>query len=428
MFSNIKNKTMPLAEALRPQKLAEVVGQKHLLSENGALFKMVNGGYLSSFILWGPAGCGKTTVAKIIAAESSASFEQISAVFSGVAELKKIFNQAEINKEQGKQTVLFVDEIHRFNKAQQDAFLPVIENGTIILIGATTENPSFELNSALLSRCQVFVLNALSEDDLKEIIIRAEDFYKQKLPIDSESYDLIYNMAGGDGRFLLNIVEAIFKQNPSKELTKDNLQKIITARAPVYDKKADGHYNLISALHKSIRGSDADAAMYWLARMLNAGEDPHYILRRLNRFAFEDIGLAEPEALDHAVAAWQAFERIGMPEGELVIAQLVVYLAICPKSNSVYKAYPLAKKKALQTANLMPPKHILNAPTKLMKDMGYSDGYVYDHDTLEGLSGQNYFPDETKREKFFFPIERGFEREIVKRINYFEKIRSKKNG
>ena len=418
----------PLADMLRPKKVEEVVGQSHLLDEGKPLFRMLNSKNITSFILWGPAGCGKTTIAKLLAEYTDNYFEQISAVFSGVADLKKVFESAKQRRDmQGQGTILFVDEIHRFNKAQQDGFLPYVENGIITLIGATTENPSFELNSALLSRCQVFTLNRLDSDAFEQLIIRAEKEKDKKLPLDDEARLTLKDIADGDGRYFLNMVEAIYNLVEEDEvIDNEKLFELVKRRKPIYDKGRDGHYNLISAVHKSLRGSDADAALYWVARMLEAGEDPKYIFRRLIRFSVEDVGLADPNAVVQANNCFQVFQQLGSPEGELALSQLVIYLATAPKSASQYKAYKLARKTAHETGSLMPPKHILNAPTKLMGDLGYGDGYKYDHDEEDGFSGQDYFPDEMGRTILYRPVERGFEREISKRYNYYENLRREK--
>ena len=419
----------PLADRLRPQNLSEVVGQNHIVGENSPLGRMVKSGKITSFILWGPPGCGKTTIARLIAEHTNLYFEQISAVFSGVADLKRVFQYAiDRRTTQGKGTLLFVDEIHRFNKSQQDGFLPYVEDGTVILVGATTENPSFELNAALLSRCQVFVLNRLTSDDFEVLLQRAEKEVGRKLPLDEEAREVMKATADGDGRYILNLAESVFNYAKEGEIfNKDSIINIIRSRAPVYDKGRDGHYNLISAVHKSLRGSDVDAALYWTARMLVSGEDAKYILRRLTRFAVEDVSLADPNAVTQAVACWQTYERLGSPEGDLAIMQLVAYLATAPKSAGVYKAMHKAFDLAKQTGSLMPPKHILNAPTKLMKQLGYHEGYIYDQDLEDGFSGKNYFPDGMKRVKLYCPVERGFEREIKKRIEYFDKLRYEKN-
>jgi putative ATPase len=415
----------PLADRLRPQRLAQIVGQEHLIGPDGPIGRMVARRQLSSMILWGPPGCGKTTIAGLLAHGTDLVFEPLSAVFSGVADLRKVFASARRRREMGQGTLLFVDEIHRFNRAQQDAFLPVVEDGTVILVGATTENPSFELIGALLSRAQVFVLRRLDDDDLETLLQRAEEHLGNPVPLTSESRTALRAMADGDGRFLLNLVEEIARLPAGDPLGPVELARVVQRRAPLYDKAQEGHYNLISALHKSLRGSDTDAALYWLARMLAGGEDPIYILRRLTRAAVEDIGLADPQAVVQALAAWDTYDRLGSPEGELAIAQCVIYLATAPKSNAAYQAFGEARRMARDTGSLMPPMHILNAPTRLMQDLGYGKGYVYDHATEEGFSGQNYFPDGIARRNLYRPGERGFEREIKKRLDYWEKLRDR---
>jgi len=419
----------PLADRLRPTKIENVVGQEHLLSASAPLGRMIKSGKLTSFILWGSAGCGKTTIARLMAHYTDMEFVPISAVFSGVADLRKVFADAEERQKMGKGTLLFVDEIHRFNRSQQDGFLPYVEKGTVVLVGATTENPSFELNSALLSRCQLFILNRLDDDSLEKIIRRAEAEVGAKLPVDDDARSAIKAMADGDGRYLINMLEALFAaKDIKKKLNASQLAEFISRRPATYDKDREGHYNLISALHKSMRGSDPDAALYWMERMLEGGEDPKYILRRLTRFATEDVGLADPSALPFAIAAWDAYERLGSPEGDLAIAELVIFLATAPKSIGAYKAHNNAAKVARDTGSLMPPKHILNAPTKMMKDIGYGEGYQYDPETADGFSGANYFPDGMKRQTFYVPFERGFEREIAKRLAYWNRLRAEKAG
>lgn len=415
----------PLADRLRPKVLDDVVGQDHLVGDNGTLSKLIKSGRMVSLVFWGPPGCGKTTLARILAQHTDLHFEQISAIFSGVADLKKVFESARIRKQNGKGTLLFVDEIHRFNKSQQDAFLPVVEDGTITLVGATTENPSFELNAALMSRCQVMVLKRLDDAALEKLLLRAEDELGQSLPLDQAAREALKAMADGDGRYALTMAEQVFAQN--EELDVEALTALVNKRAPLYDKSDDGHYNLISALHKSVRGSDPDAALYWFARMLAGGEDPRFLARRITRMANEDIGLADPQAVQHCLSAWDVYERLGSPEGELALAQALVYVATAPKSNAVYTAYKTAMRAANETGSLMPPKHILNAPTSMMKQQGYSDGYQYDHDTPEGFSGQDYFPEEMKRPQFYSPPDRGFEREINKRLSYWQKLRAQKS-
>ena len=425
-----KDAPRPLADRLRPQRLADVVGQDHLVGPDGVITRMLAAGRIPSIILWGPPGTGKTTIARLLAGETGLAFEQISAIFSGVADLKKVFEQARIRREQGRGTLLFVDEIHRFNKSQQDSFLPYVEDGTIILVGATTENPSFELNGALLSRAQVLVLNRLDNEALEALIRRAEMFERRPLPADSEARQAMTGMADGDGRYFLNMLEEVFAAVPegAVALTPETLARTVQKRMPLYDKAAEGHYNLISALHKSVRGSDPDAALYYLARMLVAGEDPLFIVRRVVRMAIEDVGLADPEAVHQALAAKETYDFLGSPEGELAIAQAVVYVATAPKSNAVYSAYKAATERAKQTGSLMPPKIILNAPTKLMKSQEYGAGYRYDHDQPDAFSGQNYFPDGIGREKYYDPVERGFEREVKRRLDYWSKLRKERGS
>lgn len=416
----------PLADRLRPRSLSEVVGQDHVLGPDGPLGRMVGAGRLASLVLWGPPGCGKTTIARLLAEETTLEFEPLSAVFSGVADLRKVFERAKQRRLAGRGTLLFVDEIHRFNRAQQDGFLPFVEDGTVILVGATTENPSFELNPALLSRCQVLVLKRLEEGPLRELLARAEALEGRDLPLESDARSALMAMADGDGRYLLNLAEEVLALGVEKPLDAAGLAAVVQKRAPLYDKGQESHYNLISALHKSLRGSDCDAALYWFARMLVGGEDPHYIARRLVRFAVEDVGLADPDALPQSIAAWQAFERIGSPEGELALAQAVIYLATAPKSNAAYKAYGGARKSAKESGSLAPPAHILNAPTGLMRDLGYGKGYHYDHDAPEAFSGQDYFPESLGRQSFYRPVERGFEREVRKRLDYWQKLRDRR--
>ncbi len=415
----------PLADRLRPTRLADVVGQDQVVGPEGSLTKMLASGRIPSIILWGPPGTGKTTIARLLAGETGLAFEQMSAIFSGVADLKKAFDQARMRRMQGRGTLLFVDEIHRFNKAQQDGFLPYVEDGTITLVGATTENPSFELNGALLSRAQVLVLNRLDEAALSGLLDRAAMFEKRSVPLEPEARAALIANADGDGRYFLNLVEEVFASVPegSPVIGVEALGKITAKRLPLYDKAADGHYNLISALHKSVRGSDPDAALYWLARMLAAGEDPLFLARRIVRMAIEDVGLADPQAVTQALAAKDVFDFLGSPEGELALAQAIVYVASAPKSNAITKGFGAAMAAARETGSLMPPKHILNAPTKLMKQQEYGTGYQYDHDQPDAFSGQDYFPTEMGRRKFYEPVERGFEREIQKRLEYWAKLR-----
>lgn len=425
LFKNQNETIHPLAEKLRPRALDDIIGQDHLVAEGAPLHRMVKNQTLTSMILWGPPGCGKTTLARILAQESGLRFESLSAIFSGVPDLRKIFDEARHRAKDGFQTLLFIDKIHRFNKAQQDAFLPLVEDGTIILIGATTENPSFELNAALLSRASVFILHRLDMTALDKLLQRAETD-TNPLPLTDDARNALMAMADGDGRYLLNMVEQIITADYKEPLDTDALTHLIQKRAALYDKGDESHYNLISALHKSVRGSDPDAALYWYARMLEGGEDPRYLARRITRMAVEDIGLASPQALPLCTAAWETYERLGSPEGELAIAEALIYLATAPKSNAAYAAYKKARQSAKQHGSLMPPKHILNAPTKLMKDQGYGAGYQYDHDVEGGFSGQNYFPDTMPRENFYTPKGDGFEKGIKERLDEWNAIRSKK--
>ena len=418
----------PLADRLRPQNLAEVIGQRQILGADRPLSTMLATKTLGSIIFWGPPGVGKTTIARLLAVEVNLHFIQISAIFSGVTELRQVFKSAKIRRENGQGTLLFVDEIHRFNKAQQDSFLPFMENGTIVLVGATTENPSFELNAAVLSRSQVLVLERLSITDLEVLAQRAEAQAKVSLPLEVAARINLLEMADGDGRSLLNLIEQVMCLRLKAPLSQAALAKRLVKRVAIYDKLGDSHYNLISALHKSVRGSDPDAALYWFARMLVGGEDPRYLARRITRMAIEDIGLADPKAQDICIQSWQTYERLGSPEGELALAQAVTYLALAPKSNAAYNSYKAAMQDAKSTASSLPPKHILNAPTKLMRDQGYGDGYAYDHDAEDGFSGQNYFPDGMKRPEYYSPVERGFERELSKRLSYFKKLRTKRGS
>jgi putative ATPase len=424
-----KDAPRPLADRLRPTLLDEVVGQDNLLGPDGALTRMLSTRSLGSLIFWGPPGTGKTTVARLLADATELHFEQISAVFSGVADLKKVFDAARLRRESGKGTLLFVDEVHRFNRAQQDSFLPVMEDGTIVLVGATTENPSFELNAALLSRARVLVFKSLDTDAIEKLLSRAEAIEGRPLPLDPEARAALERMADGDGRASLTLAEEIWRAARKGEVFNSaKLQEIVQRRAPIYDKSQDGHYNLISALHKSVRGSDPDAALYYLCRMLDAGEPPLYIVRRIVRMAIEDIGLADPQALVIANAAKEAYDFLGSPEGELAIAQALIYVATAPKSNAAYAAYGAAMRTAKEAGSLLPPKHILNAPTSLMKSEGYGRGYAYDHDQDEAFSGQNYFPENLPRQKFYDPPERGFEREIKKRLEYWAKLRKERGS
>lgn len=427
---SVPDTARPLPDRLRPKTLADVVGQDHLLGPESPLGRMLAVKRIPSMILWGPPGCGKTTIARLLAQDTNLFFQPLSAVFSGVADLRKAFEAAAQRRRKGQATLLFVDEIHRFNRAQQDGFLPYVEDGTITLVGATTENPSFELNAALLSRCQVFVLRRLDDEALEKLLARAEAAMGRTLPVTEPARAALRAMADGDGRHILTLAEDIFSLSPppKKPLDTSDLPGVVQRRAPVYDKDREEHYNLISAVHKSLRGSDPDAALYWVSRMLDGGEDPSYILRRLTRFAVEDIGMADPQALQTAIAAWETYDRLGSPEGELAIAMLVIYLGTAPKSNASYTAFSAAKQAARATGSLMPPKHILNAPTKLMKNLGYGKDYDYDHNAEDAFSGQNYFPDGMKRETFYAPPERGFEREINKRLEYWAKLRVQKQN
>jgi len=430
LFDSAPNDTpagpRPLADRLRPKALSEVIGQQQVLGPDAPLGTMLSSGSLSSLIFWGPPGVGKTTIARLLADETDMHFVQISAIFTGVPDLRKVFEAARMRRQNGKGTLLFVDEIHRFNKAQQDGFLPYMEDGTILLVGATTENPSFELNAALLSRSQVFILTRLDLKDLELLAQRAEKELGRPLPLDGPARDALLEMADGDGRALLNLIEQVSAWDSEQKLTIDDLAKRLMKRAVKYDKSGDEHYNLISALHKSVRGSDPDAALYWFARMLAGGEDPRFLARRITRMAVEDIGLADPQAQAVCLQAWETYERLGSPEGELALAQAVTYLALAPKSNATYVAYKGAVAAARQTGSEPPPAHILNAPTRLMKEQGFGAGYNYDHDAEDGFSGQNYFPETMKRGVYYLPIDRGFERELKKRVDYFAGLRAKR--
>jgi putative ATPase len=426
-----KGAPRPLADRLRPTKLSEVAGQPHLVGPDGTLTRFLASGRLPSLILWGPPGCGKTTIARLLAHETKLEFEQLSAIFSGVAELRKAFDRAKARREQGRGTLLFIDEIHRFNRSQQDSFLPYMEDGTITLVGATTENPSFEINAAVLSRASVLTLNRLDDEALEDLARRAEAEEGRPLPLDADAREALKSMADGDGRAVINLAEEIFGmvKPGAKSIDRAALVRLVQRRAPLYDKGREGHYNLISALHKAVRGSDPDAALYYFCRMLDGGEDRLFLARRIVRMAVEDIGLADPQALVIANAAKEAFDFLGSPEGELALAEAVIYVATAPKSNANYVAYKAAMRAAKEHGSLAPPKVILNAPTKLMEDEGYGDGYLYDHDQPEAFSGQNYFPDEFKRRpKFYDPPERGFEREIGKRLAYWDGLRKKRGG
>lgn len=427
LLDGLGGDTRPLADKLRPQSLDEVVGQDHLLGADGSLRHMLNNGFLPSLVLWGNAGCGKTTIARLLADAVGLNFESVSAIYAGVADLRKVFDRAKGRKASGSQTCLFVDEIHRFNKAQQDSFLPYVEDGTIVLVGATTENPSFELNSALLSRCQVYTLNPLTETALQEIVLRAERLYQKSLPLNEQARLSLYVLCDGDGRYLLNMVEMLMSVPTDDDMTPEQLATIVQRRMPIFDKASDSHYNLLSAFHKSVRGSDADAAIYWIARMLQGGEDPLTIARRMLCIAYEDVGLADPHACVQANLAWDTYHKLGRAEGVRALYQCAIYLATAPKSNTVERAMHSADALAKQYPSIMPPKHILNAPTVLMRSMGYHEGYQYDHDCPDSFSGQEFFPDDIinkqGRPNLFTPIERGFERELKKRQSYWQKLR-----
>lgn len=421
----MQNENRPLADLMRPQNISDVVGQRALLGENGLVRRMVDNRKLSNLILWGPPGCGKTTIARALSNSVDMDFMPMSAVFSGTADIKKAMEAAKLRREIGQHTLLFIDEIHRFNKTQQDTLLPYLEDGTVVFIGATTENPSFNLNNALLSRCHIGVLQPLDTDDLLTLMTRAEKFLELKLPLTTDARMHLAQMSDGDARFLLNTVEYLISAKFKKDLSPDELDNAIQKRAPMSDKSGDEHYNLISAVHKSLRASDTDAALYWTARMMTSGQDPMYLFRRLTRFAMEDVGLADPNAMQMALTAWQVYERMGSPEGDLALTQLVIYLGTAPKSIANYKAQKSAYASARRTGSVPPPKNILNAPTKMMKDLGYGNGYIYDPETTSGCSGQNCFPESMPREKYYTPIERGFEREIKKRLEYWESFRKK---
>ena len=417
----------PLADRLRPQSLDQVIGQEEVLGPDGPLGAMIAAGSLSSLILWGPPGVGKTTIARLLAAQTDLHFVQISAIFTGIPDLRRVFDTAKMHRTQGRGTLLFVDEIHRFNKAQQDGFLPFMEDGTILLVGATTENPSFELNAALLSRAQVLILKRLDLSDLERLAQRAEQDIGRALPLDGPAREALLTMADGDGRALLNLIEQVMAWKNPGRVSLDQLTSRLMRRAAKFDKSGDEHYNLISALHKSVRGSDPDAALYWLARMLTGGEDPRFLARRITRMAVEDIGLADPQAQYICLQAWETYERLGSPEGELALAQAVTYLALAPKSNAGYVAFKAAMDAARKTGSEPPPRHIMTAPTRLMKEQGFGAGYAYDHDAEDGFSGQNYFPDGMKRGVYYLPVDRGFERDLTKRLAYFAGLRAKRN-
>ncbi len=434
LFETSVHQIAPLADRLRPNQVENIVGQDHILGVDGTLSRLLKSGNMVSLLLWGPPGCGKTTLAKALATASGYEMATLSVVTSGVADLKAAFEKAKIRRKDGKRTVLFVDEIHRFNRAQQDAFLPFVEDGTVTLIGATTENPSFELNAALLSRCKLIILKRLDESALEKLLQRAESLHQKKLHLTDYARQTLILMADGDGRTLLNMADEIFlhqdanSDSLAKDLDEQALATFIGHRAPIYDKKQEGHYNLISALHKAVRGSDVQAALYWFARMMDGGEDPLYLARRLVRMAVEDIGMADPNALPHCMAAQQCYSFLGSPEGDLALSQAVIYLATAPKSNAAYVGYKSAQRDAKSNGSLMPPAHILNAPTSMMKSIGYGKGYQYDPDAPDGFSGQNYFPEEMQRQEYYQPIERGFERDISKRLAYWAQLRKQRNA